>query len=79
MENCWSSIHLMYCYLIQDLSLHHLSSKQVQLKSEHLRMLASAGARKLKSTDERLVDYQLEDLRLESEENDPLITRNNLF
>ena len=48
-------------------------------EGEHLRMLASAGARELKSTDERLVDYQLEDLRLESEENDPLITRNNLF
>lgn len=42
-------------------------------EAEHLRMLANAASRKMKSTDEKLDDNQNNELLFESEENDPLI------
>jgi len=40
---------------------------------EHLRMLANAASKKVKSTDQPLGDHQDDELTLETEENDPLI------
>jgi hypothetical protein len=42
-------------------------------EAEHLRMLASAASKKMKSTDQKLDDHEDDELPLESEENDPLI------
>jgi hypothetical protein len=42
-------------------------------EAEHLRMLASAASKKLKSTDQKLDNHQDDDLALEAGENDPLI------